>query len=46
MTLHVYILQLSRGGGHILEGMGVCSVHFFGHDDVQKKQENLIKKLM
>ena len=28
------------GGGHILEGMGVCSVQYsllFCHDDVQKK---------
>ena len=44
--MYIYY-NFQGGGGHILEGMGVCSVHFFGHNDVQKKkQENLIKKLM
>ena len=42
--------KFQGGGGHILEGMGVCSVKYsllFCHDDGQKKkQENLNKKLM
>ena len=40
--MYIYY-KFQGGGGHILEGIGVCSAHFFfGHNDVKKKQENLV----
>jgi len=49
MTLDVIFHKFHGGGGHILEGMGVCSVQYsllFCQMMYKKKQENLNKKLM